>query len=128
MDRPSEPSWSLGSLRPPTRNGLRRPGINQTAGSSVALVPWTSFALRPRSVATILNEIALHDVQLIIECGIGISTLFALNSQSETSIRVLGIDDDAEWIRKISGYLTEMTVDSARYRLVHAPISEYQAS
>lgn len=91
----------------------------------VGYVPWSSFAIRPSALTMMLNELVMNDSRVVIECGIGMSTLYMLSSQTSDDIRVVGIDDDAEWIGLVTSYLQRMGVPSDRYCLIHAPIKDY---
>lgn len=91
---------------------------------SIGFVPWSSYALTPRAVLAILNEVAINRASRVIECGIGISTLHLLNPNFGHDVQLVGIDDNLEWIETIRGYLDEMSVDKEKYRLVHAPLVE----
>lgn len=91
----------------------------------VGYLPWSSFAIRPSALAMILNEVVINRRRTIIECGIGISTLYLLSSQLGNTTRLVGIDEDADWIALITGYLEKMGVPPERYRFVHAPVISY---
>lgn len=88
-------------------------------------LPWSSFALRPSALTLVLNELAMNASRTVIECGVGLSTLYQLSPALGGSVRLVGIDDDAEWITLVRGYLDRMGVDVNRYRLIHAPIQEH---
>ena len=85
-------------------------------------MPWTTFAMRPSGVAQLLNEVVIHRCQTIIECGIGVSTLHLLSDSLGCRTRVIGIDEDANWIKTIEGYLNRMGVSSDRYTFICAPM------
>lgn len=88
-------------------------------------LPWSSFSLRPSALTLVLNELTMNASRTVIECGVGLSTLYQLSPALGGSVRLVGIDDDVEWINLVRGYLDRMGVDVNRYRLIHAPIQEY---
>lgn len=40
-------------------------------------VPWTTYALRPDAVVAALNAVVLLDAETVVECGAGVSTIYA---------------------------------------------------
>lgn len=100
--------------------------FQQLPDLGIGFLPWSSFALRPSAVKMILNEISLNDGRVILECGIGISTLYALHDSSDSGVKLIGIENDIEWLEITRTYLERMCVDSCHYKLLHAPLADIE--
>lgn len=89
----------------------------------LGFLPWTNFAIRPSSLAMVLNEVVIRGRKIVLECGVGISTLHMLSDKLHSDVRLIGVDHNLEWIQAIESYLNAMGVDKERYCFIHAPLT-----
>lgn len=71
-------------------------------------LPWTSYALAPSSLLTVVNEAAMYGARVIVELGSGISTVFLARYLREAEISdstLITVDNDATWVATIRRYL-----------------------
>lgn len=94
----------------------------------VHYLPWTTPALRPAAVATVLNEVIIHQRQQVLELGAGISTLYLANhfSKTDSDGYVVSVEEDGEWCGVVRGYLDRLNVSPQYYQVVEAPLCSYQ--
>jgi predicted O-methyltransferase YrrM len=65
-------------------------------------VPWTSYSLRPEAIATFLNAIVLLDAEQIVECGAGLSTIYAARLLAQRDRGHLdSIEQDKAWAEAV---------------------------
>ncbi len=61
-------------------------------------VPWSSAAMRPSGLVAVLNEVALADPELVVECGAGVSTLFLARLLRQRGHgRLVSVEHDERW-------------------------------
>lgn len=94
--------------------------VSRLPDLGIGYIPWSSFALRPSTISALLNEVTLNRSNVVIECGIGISTMYLLNPRMGLDVKLVGIDDSADWIEMVRDRLKSMGVPDDRYRLVNA--------
>lgn len=92
-------------------------------------LPFTGSAIRPFCMAHIINNIILNHRQNILEFGSGISTILIarLISRQRADCRVISIDHDLEWIRRLQWLLKEEELEDYVH-LVHAPLKSCKHS
>ncbi|NEX22618.1 class I SAM-dependent methyltransferase [Thiorhodococcus mannitoliphagus] len=90
--------------------------------------PWSSFAMRPSAISLLINEVYLNGAMQIIECGVGLSTVYTLAATRGRGVRIIGIDDDANWIENIRHACIDEGFDEACYDFICAPIRPYSGS
>ena len=90
----------------PTMEGRDAQALQMLAPLSGPYLPWTSYALRPEAVVTFLNAIVLLEASAIVECGAGLSTVYAarlLAQQGGGTVHT--IEESPEWAERIMGQL-----------------------
>ena len=61
-------------------------------------LPWSSAAIRPAGLVAVLNEVALAEPELVVECGAGVSTLFlARLLRQRAHGRLVSLEHDERW-------------------------------
>ena len=69
-----------------------------------AYLPWSSASMRPSGLVAVLNEVALREPALVVECGSGVSTLFLARLLRERGTgRLVSVEHDpgwADWVRR----------------------------
>jgi predicted O-methyltransferase YrrM len=50
--------------------------MSALAALDVGYAPWSSMAMRPQGLLTVLNDIAVNGRRHVVECGGGISTMY----------------------------------------------------
>jgi predicted O-methyltransferase YrrM len=67
-------------------------------------LPWSDAAMRPVGLVAVLNEVALAEPDLVVECGAGISTLFLARLLAQRRRgRLVSVEHDerwASWVRR----------------------------
>jgi predicted O-methyltransferase YrrM len=64
----------------------------------VGYVPWSSMAMRPQGLLTVLNDISIQGRRVVVECGGGVSTMYIaklLATRAEGHLHT--IEHDAKW-------------------------------
>jgi Putative rhamnosyl transferase/Methyltransferase domain len=90
-------------------------------------VPWTGYALSPRSLLRVINVAMLHEAQFIVEAGAGISTVFLaryLRQWGGDDARIVSVDDNGPWIEKIRRYIEREDLGDL-VELVTAPLGPW---
>jgi Putative rhamnosyl transferase/Methyltransferase domain len=90
-------------------------------------VPWTGYALSPRSLLRVINVAMLHEAQFIVEAGAGISTVFLaryLRQWGGDDARIVSVDDNGPWIEKIRRYIEREELGDL-VELVTAPLGPW---
>lgn len=82
-------------------------------------VPWTSYSLRPEAIAIFLNAIVLLDAEQIVECGAGLSTIYAARLLAQRDRGHLdSIEQDPGWSETIQEILaSDGTADRVRIHI-----------
>lgn len=89
-------------------------------------LPWSTSAMRPAGLVTVLNDIVINDRRRIVELGGGVSSvliarLLAQRRSSTPGARLAVIEHHADWVGWISDQLErEGLADGVT--LVHAPL------
>lgn len=60
-------------------------------------LPWTSFALAPAALVTVLNDIVVNRRRHVVECGGGVSTVYIARLLAERGGHLHTIEDDPAW-------------------------------
>jgi predicted O-methyltransferase YrrM len=85
--------------------------------------PWTTIAMRPSGVATLVNEAMLNGRRQIVECGPGVSTIFLARLLRQEGGHLYTIEEDGRWAERVSGWLArEGTAENIT--VIHAPLVE----
>lgn len=83
-----------------TRNSVALQRL-QGVLSGMGYVPWTSSAVSPVAVETMLNDIVINRRSTIVECGGGVSTFLTgrlLKELGREDAHVYTIDDNQAWV------------------------------
>jgi hypothetical protein len=85
--------------------------------------PWTTGALRPSCLITIINDIIINRRSTIVECGAGISTLVLAKVACEYGAHLYSLEEDQKWAELVSQHLTkENLLDHVT--MIYAPLQE----
>lgn len=90
-----------------------------------SFVPLSSWTISPTAILHILNYIALYKPKIIVEFGMGLSTLYIskLIEQNKLDSQLFSIDHDKYWIEHVQSWLkTEQ--QSYNVHLLHTPLKE----
>ncbi len=86
-------------------------------------LPWTQSAIRPASLALVLNEIQIHNRKFIVECGSGISTLYIARVIEGTGTKLVSIDNDKGWQDVVRRQAQQMSVNLEPVEFIEAPLT-----
>ena len=90
---------------------------------SEVYLPWTSYAIRPSALVTIINEIIINNRTSILECGGGISTIYIAKILKQRGGHLYTIEHDPEWAKELQKQLDKQ--DLAQYvSLIAAPLEK----
>lgn len=99
--------------------------LQQLAPLTRNYMPWSTFAMRPRAITTVLNDVILNHRRHVVECGGGLSTVYlARLLQEQDAGHVTTIDHDRGWLDTLTGMLGPDLRE--RVTLVHAPLEASQ--
>ena len=86
--------------------------LQMLAPLSGPFLPWTSYALRPEAILTFLNAIVLVNAAQIVECGSGLSTVYAARLFAQQGGGHLHtIEEDPEWGKRVLEQLRREGID-----------------
>jgi predicted O-methyltransferase YrrM len=93
----------------------RRDGIAMSALAAldVGFVPWSSMAMRPQGLLTVLNDITVHGRRVVVECGGGVSTIYIaklLATRGEGHLHT--IEHDPAWADCLRGLLHRQSLEA----------------
>lgn len=91
-------------------------------------LPWTQSAIRPASLALVLNEIQIHNRKLIVECGSGISTLYIASVIEGTDTKLISIDNDKSWQDVVRRQASQMNINLDSVKFIEAPLAPCELS
>ena len=75
---------------------------------SSPFLPWASYALRPEGILTFLNAIVLLNASRIVECGAGVSTVYAARLFAQQGGGQLhSIEEDPAWAARVMAQLRQ---------------------
>jgi hypothetical protein len=88
-------------------------------------IPFTSWAISPTGLLHMLNYISIYKPKVIVEFGMGISTLYIsrLIEQNKLDSVLYCIDHDADWVKQMEIWLKAAGVEPYPH-LIHAPLTE----
>ncbi|MEB3337574.1 MAG: class I SAM-dependent methyltransferase [Leptolyngbyaceae bacterium] len=97
--------------------------INYLAPLSTHYLPWSGYAMAPRALVQIINDIVLNQRSLIVECGSGISTFYIarLLKQLGTVSHLYSIEHDQAWFNWVQQQLIQEGLTSI-VTLIYAPL------
>lgn len=95
------------------RDGRDALAMQALAPLAEPYVAWTGMALRPSALASVLNDIVVHERRTIVELGGGISTLFIARMLREREGRLITVEHDAEWADTLRRLLREEGSDAS---------------
>ncbi|MBZ5857996.1 class I SAM-dependent methyltransferase [Flavihumibacter profundi] len=86
--------------------------------------PYSSMALRPFSMAFVLNEIVINQRKNLIEFGSGLSTILIgrLAKRNNLDIHCVSIDENKDWIDFLQKFIVKEGL-SKYIELVHASLA-----
>ena len=84
-------------------------------------VAWTSSALRPGAVASIVNDIVINQRRQVVEFGSGISTLAIARHLPDATYSCISFEHDADWAKTVNTMLDNEGIGT-HCRVVHAPL------
>ncbi|MDG9715518.1 class I SAM-dependent methyltransferase [Streptomyces sp. DH24] len=91
-------------------------------------LPFSAWSLRPGALVKLLDDIALNDRKVIVECGSGTSTIvFARYLAERGHGNVLSLEHDEKWATWVDRQLTREGLGDVA-RVVHAPLAEHPAA
>jgi len=90
---------------------------------SLQYLPWTTAAIRPGAVQTLLNEIVIHQRSRVLEFGAGISTLYVADRFRSRGGRIVSVEQDREWATTVRTYLKRLEIPDKHYTIIHAPLT-----
>jgi hypothetical protein len=86
--------------------------LQMLAPLSGPFLPWTSYALRPEAIVTFLNAIVLLDATRTVECGCGLSTVYAARLFAQLGGGELhAIEQDPVWGERVMDQLRREGTD-----------------
>jgi predicted O-methyltransferase YrrM len=86
-------------------------------------LPWSSAAIRPAGLVAVLNEVAVSEPALVVECGAGISTLFlARLLRQRARGRLVSVEHDADWTDWVTRTVAGEGLEEVA-TIVHAPLA-----
>lgn len=91
-------------------------------------IPWSGAALRPATVCTILNDIALNHRRLVVEFGSGISTYFIAQALGKFGGEIVSFDDDVGWQNFLRERMFRSKAIADRVTLVPAGLKQCHLS
>jgi predicted O-methyltransferase YrrM len=80
--------------------------MSALAALDVGYVPWSSMAMRPLGLLTVLNDITVHGRRRVVECGGGVSTMYIarlLATYGDGQLHT--IEHDEGWATSLRGML-----------------------
>lgn len=89
------------------------------------LEPWSAWAMHPSAILTVVNDILLNGRSTVVECGAGLSTMYAAKALSMRGGRLIAFESDLAWAERIRGQVEDLGL-GAFVELVHAELSEWR--
>ena len=90
---------------------------------SEVYLPWTSYAIRPSGLVTIINEIIINNRTNILECGGGISTIYIAKILKTRGGHLYTIEHDQNWLRELQQQLEKQDL-ACCVSLIAAPLED----
>lgn len=106
-----------------TRNSVALQRL-QGVLSGMGYVPWTSSAVSPVAVETMLNDIVINRRSTIVECGGGVSTFLTarlLKELGREDAHVYTIDDNQAWVDVLRDSLVKYEIEEY-VTIIEAPL------
>ena len=72
------------------------------------LEPWTGWAMNPAAILTVVGDIIINRRSVVVECGAGLSTLYAAKALSLRGGRLISFESDPAWAERVRSQLTEL--------------------
>jgi hypothetical protein len=94
---------------------------------SVRYLPWSSSAMRPSGLVTVLNDIVINNRSRVVECGSGISTFYMARLLKQRGGHVVSIEHDERWAHTVAEML-EAEALSEHATVIFAPLAKSQHS
>ena len=90
----------------------------------VADLDWTSGAMRPAGLLTVVREARARGAAQIVECGCGLSSVVLARLAARIGGSLTALEHDAGWAERVRA---ELAVDGleAHARVVHAPLAPH---
>jgi len=107
---------------------LRRAILNGRASVELSrldmkFVPWSTSAIQPAALMSILNEIVINNRRSAVEFGCGISTLYMARVLSEQGGRLISFEDNIGWAAHVRSLLARQGLSDS-VTLVEAPLRQ----
>ncbi|MFJ1751214.1 class I SAM-dependent methyltransferase [Streptomyces sp. NPDC088116] len=91
-------------------------------------LPFSVVSLRPSAMIKVLDDIALGDRKVLVECGSGTSTVvFARMMNQRGYGKLLSLEHDGEWAARVTTQLAAEGLSDVA-TVVHAPLEEHPAA
>lgn len=93
-------------------------------GELVAGLDWSSGAMRPAGLLTVVREARARGAAHIVECGCGLSTVALARLTARIGGSLIALEHDAEWAERVRADIVADGLD-AHARVVHAPLAAH---
>ncbi len=98
--------------------------LQQLQRLSIGYVPWSSSAMSPSSVVSVVNDIILNKRRLVLELGTGISTLFVAKVLEDLGEGCLiTIDHDKTWQKMCINLMNTNSIKPPNFLPITAELS-----
>jgi hypothetical protein len=88
------------------------------------LEPWSGWTMPPAAILTVVNDILLNHRATVVECGAGLSTLYAAKALSLQGGRLISIESDPAWAERVAGQINEFGL-APHALVVNARLTEW---
>ncbi len=98
--------------------------LHKLSGMYENYLPWSGASIRPTALVYVLNDIVIHNRQVIVECGSGISTIYIaslLKQLGQKERALYSIDQDESWLSILQNELKRNNLEEY-VTLIHAPL------
>lgn len=85
--------------------------------------PWSTSAMRPCAVTTILNEVIINNHRCVVECGGGVSTLYLGQILKANGGHLFTIEHDCKWADYLQTELVRDGLDDC-VTVIRAPLRD----
>lgn len=84
--------------------------------------PWSTFAMRPAGLVSVLNDIVVNGRTSVVECGAGLSTFYVARVMRDRGGHLRSLEHDAGWAKFVGAQLVREGL-SDHATVIHAPLS-----
>ncbi|MGR3939136.1 MULTISPECIES: class I SAM-dependent methyltransferase [Streptomyces] len=91
-------------------------------------LPFSVVSLRPSAMIKVLDDIALRDRKVLLECGSGTSTVMFARMMAQRGYgHMLSLEHDGEWADRVATQLAAEGLSEVA-TVIHAPLEEHPAA